>query len=34
MSKIKTALVDIYGEDWAPRLEDIAKQRGISYGRR
>lgn len=27
MSKIKNALIDIYGEDWSCRLQDIATER-------
>lgn len=27
MSKIKEHLIDIYGEDWGAKLEDIAIQR-------
>ncbi len=27
MSKIKGHLIDIYGEDWSARLEEIAIQR-------
>lgn len=35
MSKIKGHLIDIYGEDWTSRLEDIALQRkGATYGKR
>lgn len=34
MSKIKNALIDIYGEDWAQRLADIAMTRSIEHGRR
>lgn len=36
MSKIKNHLIDIYGDDWSARLEDIAqqKQRGVKHGQR
>lgn len=35
MSKMKNALIDIYGEDWSERLEDIANNRNeVNYGRR
>lgn len=27
MSKLKNALIDIHGEDWSARLEDIATGR-------
>lgn len=34
MSKIKNALIDIYGEDWSARLEDVAAERKERlYGR-
>lgn len=30
MSKIKNHLIDIYGEDWTGRLQDIAAKRGLN----
>lgn len=30
MSKIKNYLIDIHGEDWTGRLEDIAAKRGLN----
>lgn len=36
MSKLKNALIDIYGEDWSGRLEDIAagRKKANVYGRK
>ena len=36
MDKLKNTLVDIYGEDWSGRLEDIAagREKAKFYGKR
>ncbi len=36
MSKVKNALIDIYGEDWSGRLQEIAagREKVKFYGKR